>query len=291
MPASMPVQNAEGVSSAWHSPRLADHAHMNFPVDAESDVAEDSYGCPSSNESDGDDDRPLGSNSTLQAAHARLIQQEKKAQNQRALSILEGRRPHARAPDKGDAGGSGALRRAPTLSREQTTRQMYADASRHKRSSSEGFSLRRSGTVPSAPKQLHRAATSKHPRPRGMPMGEHAPLYEVPRGMPLHPAHDAELPSGPLHDTTMAMQRMALRPPAASKHSATTPHRVFVLSVQRYAMVNVSEDMPVRQLLQATISHMHLAASPDRHRNWAVHDVLPELGIGTSRYLPRTAGA
>ncbi|WFD38947.1 DNA-directed DNA polymerase [Malassezia japonica] len=69
------------------------------------------------------------------------------------------------------------------------------------------------------------------------------------------------------------MGRMGLRTQAQS-------YRVFVLNVQRYTVVSLPEEAMIRQMLQATVSQMHLAPCADRVNGWAVFDVLPDLGIG-----------
>lgn len=336
---ALPVPPVQGHAGVQASPLLADHGHMEY-TGSDDERDEDAYGNPSSEEEDNyghdaysqpappppdktrldDDDAPLGAQAlSIQAAHERIIQEEKRAQNDRALLILEGKLPSGSVAveNRTDASEPPSAARVPPIAREKTVRREEQVMSAHKRSSSESFPLRRSGTLMQAPKQLLRSATNKYLRTRsdkhaaeplpstipatlpstihhnptpvsGAEHRTHVSPTAAPRAQP--PPYMAHDPAGPsvgmglppshqgVHDATHAMSRMGLRTQAHS-------YRVFVLNVQRYTVVNLPEEAMIRQMLQATVSQMHLAPCADRVNGWAVFDVLPDLGIGASFFL------
>lgn len=320
---SLSVSNPQSFQSTGASLLIADHGHMKLDHDDSDDGKDDDvYGEPSDNEVDNissaylrtsseqhiDDDQPLGvTNAAIQAAHERIIEREREDQKNRTLSILEG---NASAAEK--RVGEDQRVQSPIVSpaREMSVRRDRTAMSMHRRSNSESFPLKRSGTLSQSNKQLLRSATSRcrgrsnhaaDPLPSAVPMGVVSPgqassnhnpslfrTASAARGRPLPYSSEARTTGlgldnpVPPHDLSHAMSRMGLCFPSGSRMVA---YRIFVLNVQRYTVVNLPEEALIRQLLQATVAQMHLAPMCDRANDWAVFDVLPDLGIGTHRDL------
>ena len=267
-----------------------------------------------------EDDKPLGKqNKDIQAVHERIIERERQAQKDKTLSKLEGRAPSssisadARTNTNAAFTGSAAI-----LPRARSTRAAPSMAELPERSNFESFPLRRSRTMGQASKQLLRSATSRY-RARSPPYIE-TTSSTIPLSLPStvqngstsvsstrtrailspspppysppyptfetnEPFRGVGYPGSPnsVNDVTHAMGRMAVQP-----HSTTrlVSYRVFVLNVQRYTVINVPEDALTRQMLQATVTQMNLAPVGDPVNDWAVFDVLPDLGIGESMANP-----
>ena len=58
-----------------------------------------------------------------------------------------------------------------------------------------------------------------------------------------------------------------------------TSHRVFIISQQRYVMLQLPEDTPALTMTHAAVAKASLGPCPDSQDAWAVFDVRPELEI------------
>ncbi|PKI84234.1 Mip1p [Malassezia vespertilionis] len=226
---------------------FADQLEAVIDTNSDEERSDDEvYGEPSSDEEDcsyrigtahthNDDDKPLGKRVLLpQAAHERIIQKEREAQNEKTLLILEGKisRSRSLAPGRVRREGSHKL----------PTRRDAGGAHQLSRSSSDYQPLRRNNTMTTTRTRDHTTRMNHTPDTR----------------------------------LNKELGRVHLQQPP---QYGTVTHRVFVLSQQRYAIVHVRENANAHALLQQTVFQMGLAPCTDAHQDWAVWDVLTNIGI------------
>ncbi|WFD45334.1 hypothetical protein MPSI1_004016 [Malassezia psittaci] len=262
-----------------------------------------------------EDDRPLGNQGIdLQAAHERIIGREKQAQTKRTLSILEGKKGRRPTEQKQPAAHSTTpqvyrpqdSRLAPVTHKRSSSESLTAmpiapaayASQRLLRSATSRSPSRPSRATPDVPpfgnhaaytkSDVHRANSAANLR-RNHTIGRQAPAVTSPLLSPprqiLHsppppPAYTTynTTTMHPVHEASQALNRMAIHSPPTPSAPLVT-YRVFVLNVQRYTVVHIPEDAVVRQMLQAVITQMPLAPSKDPSQDWALVDVLSELGI------------
>ncbi|WFD01258.1 hypothetical protein MYAM1_004020 [Malassezia yamatoensis] len=264
-----------------------------------------------------EDDLPLGNQGIdLQAAHERIIGREKQAQTKRTLSILE--RKKGRAPTEKTLlaahsitqQGSRPQDTKPTSAMHKRSSSesfaampiapaAYASQRLLRSATSRSPSRPRpSRATPEVPplgnhaaytrSEVHRADSAANLR-RNHTIGRTAPAITSPPQSPsrqkIHsppppPSYTAYNTTAmhPVHEASQALSRITFHSPPTLSSPLVT-YRVFVLNVQRYTVVHLPEDAVVRQMLQAVITQMPLAPSKDPLQDWALVDVLSELGI------------
>lgn len=211
-----------------------------------------------------DDDTPLATltTSNIHAAHERIIQHDREVQNKMALRILEGR---ASVRD-----AQVSVRRSGTMPAVQS-RKSKASLDRLRAVAQDGSlpltrhktSLQRSTTAPKlrTDHDANAGITSSVARLHIQPDS----LSVLPTGMSDSRVHARPNP----------FQSSGMAPP----YETMATLRVFVLSMQRYTMVHMTEQTLALHLLQSIQAHIQLPPCSDPFQDWAVFDVLPDLGL------------
>ncbi|WFD30631.1 hypothetical protein MSPP1_001652 [Malassezia sp. CBS 17886] len=250
-----------------------------FPDTVDSDV----YGVPSDDEretgpvsrSDAhakrtslgvhEDDVPLGQRSAaLVHAHERIIQHEKKAQNEKTLMILEGRHQPRVGADVRRAGSLASLPRArvpPSPVQAIGPPGVGSTLLRAK------TSVRAGPTAPVRSAKPRRAPQWAEGGGERVDVGSCAPAHAVGQEPGSNPSVHVRTPAA-------ALTSPPLRAPAPR-----ATHRIFVGSLQRYTVVTLPADALVLQVTQQAQVQMGLGPCGERELAWALHDVLPDAGL------------
>lgn len=217
-----------------------------------------------------EDDIPLGSHASLdiRAAHERIIRQEKQAQSDKTLKILEGKltprqshgprrshtMPHRRQREPPSAFESVSN---PTTSHPSAA-DIYADSTKRH------HPLQRSATTVKK-KESHWKLTDSHTT---------SVNQRDPKALADKTALEAQM-----RDVTMAMAHMPPLGASSSSHSTVPPLRVFFHNVQKYVMVPMVEHAVVMTVLHQALTLNGLAPRTNTFDGWALFDVIPECGL------------
>lgn len=258
---------------------------------------EDVYGAPSEDEMDhtthshakqasknpfrpssadvNEDDVPLGSRASLdiRAAHERIIQQEKQAQSNKTLRILEGKASPKKAHQ--------IPLRSQTLPRRwRHGPQAYASErpnhnASHQPSSSDPsteatsrkmYPLQRSVTGVKKKGSLWNMAD---PRSRTSSADTHANKIVT----------DKAALESQMREVTMAMAQLSSNRSVPQPQPSLPPLRVFFQNVQKYTMVPMVDNAMVITVLHHALAQNGIAPHSNTFDTWALYDVIPEWGL------------
>jgi len=258
---------------------------------------EDVYGAPSDDEMDhpsrtqrihsphnnlypqcvglNEDDVPLGSRTSLDihAAHERIIQQEKQAQSDKTLMILEGKVSPKKPSD------------LPQRSRTMPHRlrhepQMYgSDFSTNMASGLPSSSESAAGVPLRKMQSLQRSATSVRK------MGSRWKLIDSRVASPLADVRgpkaltDKAVMEPQMEDVTMAMAKLSATHPVPISQPSIPPLRVFIHNVQKYTMVPMVDNAMVVTVLHQALAQNGISPITNTFDGWALYDVIPEWGL------------
>lgn len=222
-----------------------------------------------------EDDVPLGSRASLDicAAHERIIQQEKQAQSDKTLKILEGKA----SPKK--------INVAPQRSRSIPHRrrnhpQIYAPKLSYNNASTHPPSSDATVDVPLGKlRSLQRSAT--HVRK----MESQWKLADSHIASPSTDVHGTKILTDKtgtetqMRDVTMAMSHLSATRIVPNSFSSVPPLRVFLQNVQKYTMVPMVENATVITVLHQALVQNGISSLKNTFDEWVLYDVIPEWGL------------
>lgn len=209
----------------------------------------------------------------VQEAHARIIEQERRWQNERTLQILEGKTSAGQLqhgmqrsqtlPSR----GRGKAAPHPT---DQALRPMAPETAL---ASSDGFPRGQ---------PVRRAATMFRGRGRQISANQQSSTGAqfATNPMPFNSTGskvlDPSMSTGRTHDLTKSFDHMYIgSPPQPSGPTV----RVYVQNMQRYVNTQTSPNMVSLSLLNAVLMQCGLVPADELEQGWAMFEVLPDVGL------------